>query len=488
MIDDIKDLNLHLLTRDILRHIWMVVLAFIGVKLIVWSYLTLTFVPRYTSSVTLAVSTRNASTVYTDLSTASSMAKVLEEVLDSSLMTDVVNEQLGEGAENLKYACTVIPNTNLLTISVTGPNARSAFSAVSCVMDNYQDVVATVMDNAVFHVIQQPAVAFRSVNSPNASRPSNIGGLMAALAVIWMIIYDSYKRPTFKRESDITKLLNVKLLGSLPHEAVNKSLKAKLKKVNKGVLITNASSSFTFVEQVRQLRTRFEQMSSDKNAKTVVFTSLLENEGKSTVIMNLAIALAQKGKRVLVVDADLRKPAVYKLVGQKDVERNGLESLLTGDSSMRDVIRWEAPFYLWSCAGSKTLTRSAEWLGSRKMRELLELWRANMDYVLIDAPPLDVATDAEAMAGLCDGSVLVVREDYAPVEAVNEVIDNLSRCNAKFLGCVFNDSHINSSMNTGFGGHRYSKDYDGYRYADADYQSIAKAMNIDNDIKKVISQ
>ena len=476
MIDDLRSLNLHVIIRDVLYQFWVPVLAFIGVKLIVWSYITLTFVPSYTSSVTLSVSTRTASTVYGDLSTASSMAEVLEEVLDSSLLTDVVNAEMGEDVTGLRYSCTVIPNTNLLTMSVTASDARTAFTAVTCVLENYQDVAATVMDNAVFHVIQQPAVAFGAVNSPNSSRPSTAAGMAAALAVLAAIIYNAWKRPTVKRENQIVTELNTKLLGSLPHETINRSIKGRIRKINKGVLITNASTSFAFVEQVRQMRTRVEQAAADNDAKTIVVTSLLENEGKSTVLMNLAIALAQKGKRVLVVDADLRKPAVYKLLGHAEEKRAGLEALLTGRAEMKDVIRWEPSVYIWSCAGSGTLKKTTEWLGSKKMRELLQCWADNMDYVLLDAPPLDAATDAETLCACADASLLVVREDFAPAEGLNEVIDNMSRANAKFLGCVFNDSHAPETSQAGLTNAKYGKNYH-YNYSGYNYKNVVRTSD-----------
>lgn len=478
MIDEIKNMNLHIILGDVMHQIIYAFMAFIGVKLLVWSYLTMTFVPQYTSSVTLAVSTRNASTVYGDLSNATSMAKVLEEVLDSSLLTDVVNAEMGEDVHGLKYSCTVIPNTNLLKMAVTAQDARTAFTAVTCVLDNYQNVAATVMDNAVFHVIQQPAVAFGAVNSPNASRPSTTAGLLAMIASLGAMVYFAWKRPTVKRENQIVTDLNAKLLGSLPHETINRSIKGRVKKVNKGVVMTNASTSFPFVEQVRQMRTRVEQGAEECGAKTIVFTSMLENEGKSTVMMNLAIALAQKGKRVLVVDADLRKPAVYKLLGHADRKMDGLEKLLPGEVKMKDVIRWEAPVYFWSCAGSGTLSKSAEWLGSNKMRHLHEMWRNNMDYVLFDAPPVDAATDAEALAAIVDASVLVVREDYAPIEALNEVVDNLSRAHAKFLGCVFNDSHAPETSRAGMNTGRYGRNYN-YNYSKFQYKNLTKVTSED---------
>ena len=175
-----------------------------------------------------------------------------------------------------------------------------------------------------------------------------------------------------------------------------------------------------------------------KGRKVLMVTSLLENEGKSTVAVNLAMAMARKYKKVLLIDCDLRKPACHKLLEQQ-WEGPGLRDVLRGEASVADAILQDGASGVYMLLQRKGGKDSGDLLASPNMPRLMEWARQEFDAVILDLPPMTAATDAEAVADLADGSLLVVRQNAAVTPSLNKAVAALSRGRAKMLGCVLNN-------------------------------------------------
>ena len=165
--------------------------------------------------------------------------------------------------------------------------------------------------------------------------------------------------------------------------------------------------------------------------KTVMVTSLLEDEGKSTVAVNLALAMARRHKNVLLIDLDLRKPALYKLLDCQQEKFFPLEIYLAKGGSVDALIRHDAARGIDTILSRKGAGSAADLLGSDRLRDLLAQMRERMDIIIIDTPPMSAGGDAECIADLVDAAILVVRQDQAPVRALNDCIDVLRRSDAR---------------------------------------------------------
>ena len=191
-------------------------------------------------------------------------------------------------------------------------------------------------------------------------------------------------------------------------------------------------------------------------------TSLLENEGKSTVTVNLALAMAQKGKRVLLIDSDTRKPACHAILEERQFTY-GLRDVLKEKASLSDaLIRYKnsSMFMLLEAKGNN---KSGDLIVSQRMEALLEWARREFDIVVMDMPPISAASDAESMKELADNCLLVVRQNAAVAEALNKAIAALDGGKAKLMGCVLNNvysTRLTSGQNHSYGYGRYNK----YRY------------------------
>jgi capsular exopolysaccharide synthesis family protein len=201
-------------------------------------------------------------------------------------------------------------------------------------------------------------------------------------------------------------------------------------------------------EVFRTLRTNIRFASFDTPLKTIVFTSAGPNEGKSTVAANLAVTLCHTGNRVLVVEGDLRNPTVHKMFTLPN--NAGLTNILVSRDDYRGFVQHSMLDRLDVITSGPTPPNPAELLGSEKMKHLLAEFSKDYDYVLIDAPPVVVVTDAALLASICDGTILVLGSGEVIIDGAIKAKELLSGAKANIIGTV-----LNKCKDTKLGGYYY---------------------------------
>lgn len=227
-------------------------------------------------------------------------------------------------------------------------------------------------------------------------------------------------------------------------------------------LIVHNNPKSPVSEAFRTLRTNIQFSNIDKNVKSIILTSSGPGEGKSTVISNLAITMAQMDKRVLLIDADLRKPRVNKIFGIANTD--GLTTVLSEDINYEDVIAYTEIDGVHILTSGPIPPNPAEILGSNKMTDFLEKVKEDYDMVLIDAPPIGVVTDAAVLSTKCDGVLLVCAVGQAMVNAVVNAKELLLKVNANILGVIMNKIPLSDG---GYYKYHYYNYYSAY-YEDED--------------------
>jgi polysaccharide biosynthesis transport protein len=209
-------------------------------------------------------------------------------------------------------------------------------------------------------------------------------------------------------------------------------------------LVTQARPQSQMAESYRALRTSLLLTSIGAPPKVILITSALPQEGKTTTSMNTAIVLAQKGSRVLLIDADLRRPSVHKALGLGP--RTGLSNVLTGSAQLHQaIIRSTLIPTLYIMAAGTPPPNPAELLASTNMRDVLNELREQYDHIVIDTPPTLSVTDAVVMATSADSVVLVIRSGQTTRQALRRARDLLVRVNARIAGVLLNAADLKSA-------------------------------------------
>lgn len=213
---------------------------------------------------------------------------------------------------------------------------------------------------------------------------------------------------------------------------------------NKRKVITMTNPKSPVSEQYRTIRTNIEFSAVDSDIKSIMVTSAGPGEGKSTTISNLAVVFASQEKKVLLVDADLRKPTVHYTFNVNNI--TGLTNVLTKRTSLDTAIAETNEPNLFILTSGPIPPNPAELLGSRAMREFLEAAYQEFDVVLFDTPPVLAVADAQILANHCDGSILVARCGETQIEQAKKARDLIQSAKGKLLGVVLNHKKLRSSQ------------------------------------------
>ncbi|ASN04222.1 CpsD/CapB family tyrosine-protein kinase [Virgibacillus necropolis] len=208
-------------------------------------------------------------------------------------------------------------------------------------------------------------------------------------------------------------------------------------------LITKLNPRSPISEQYRTIRTNLQFASVDDELKTMLVTSPGPGAGKSITTANLAVVYAQQGKKVLLIDADMRKPTVHYTFRLDNL--HGLSNILVGEGSLEDSTSTTDVDNLDIIPCGPIPPNPSELLGSRKMRTLIHEASLLYDLIIFDTPPVLAVTDAQILANIVDGSLLVIRSNNTENEAAIKAKEALEPAKAKLLGAILNDREKKAS-------------------------------------------
>ena len=428
------------ISRDLLRQWWAILLFSITAAILVNFLASIVYRPVYATSTTFVVTTRGTNTsIYQDITSATDTAARFQTILESNILKRAIAKDLNIDEYNAITEVKLLEETNLIVLTVKHKSALMAYRYIQSIMNNYSVVSDFVIKNVVLDVIQSPAIPVMPSN-PNRSKLYTLLGFLVGLAIaVLYVAYFSYLKDTVKNSKEASSKLAARLLGTVYHEKVGKERRKTRKN---SMVITNPILSFRYTESCRMAASRIRSRMDRKGAKTLLVTSVAENEGKSTVASNIAVSIAQEGKNVLLIDADFRKPSLYKIF---DIDKNQVTNLVailrSGVGMQKSIVKLKKyPLYFIL---NNTNTGSIEdVLANNRFRSLIRFSRTKFDYIILDTAPMGLVPDAEGIAELCDASLIIVREDVILAKNINDAIDTLNETNAKVLGIVFNDAKL----------------------------------------------
>lgn len=424
---------------DVLRRRWVSVVVVTLVMVAAASALTLATTPRYTATTRLFFAVEGGQSV-TDLAQGSTFAEKqmtsYAEVATSPLVLDAVIDRLGLSTDAVRLAdsvtATVPPETVIIEIAVTDPDAQQAARIANAIGAKVSEVAADLSPgrdgggSAVRATTLAPALVPEAPSSPRVARNLGVAGILGLLlglgvALLWHVL-DTKVRS----EADVRALTDSPVLGVIGYDE---------KVPSHPVFLRDAPMSGA-AEAVRRLRTNLQFTDLGDRPRSIVISSSIPGEGKTTTALNLSVSLADAGSRVILVDADLRRPSVADCLGLEG--RVGLTTVLIGRAEVADVVQPWQDSTLDVLPSGRIPPNPSELLGSKAMERLLALLTKSYDVVIMDSPPLLPVTDAAVLSNLAGGSLLVVGADRIHRPQLVEAIDTLAAAGAHVHGVVLN--------------------------------------------------
>ena len=375
------------------------------------------------------------------------IAKVVQGV-NSEYRAALAQEQSLQGALNTQKAAALGQNKMSVTYSVLQREADSNRQIYESLLQQAKEAGISGERRATnVRVVDEAEVPGAPI-SPNLRADMTFALVAGLVFAIGLAFGFEYLDNRIKTPQELKAQLGIPFLGMVPTVAVEGE---------PNPLLDNGVPQ-NFAEAFKSVRTNVLFSSADEGMRTLVVTSAGPGEGKSLVASNLALALAQAGQRVLLIDADMRRPRVHDIFGGS--QEPGLSNVLAGNAKTSEAIRKSKTSGLWLMPAGHIPPNPAELLGSRRYTDFIASLAVHFDWVLLDTPPVMVVADSSIVANQSSGVVFVVRADHTSKHSVRAAVEQLEAANAHLIGSVLNS--VDLVRNPYYYSAYYRKEYSRY--------------------------
>lgn len=397
--------------------------------------------PEYSATTRLFVSTPESSdTVNQYQGNLLSQQRVLSyaEIIRGKRVAQLVIDdlQLPLTAQELstQVSTEVVQDTVLLDVTVTDGSPAQAQTLANTLAEKFIALVgeletpgdvagsAAPVNVTVLESADRPSTPV----IPNVPLNLGLGALIGLMLGVGLAILRTVLDNTVKSKDDVADATDAATIGAVMFDPL----------LSKGLPATRATSPSKVAETYRQIRTNLQFVNVDDPPRILVVTSAVPGEGKTTTAINLALVLAESGQRVVLLEADMRRPRVTNYM--RLIEGTGLTNVLAGTADLADVLQPYRDGKLSVIASGPNPPNPSELLGSAHMNSVLANLRESYDYVVIDAPPLLPVTDAAVLAVQADGAVIVTRHGSTKREQLRMAAESLRGIEARLLGTILN--------------------------------------------------
>ena len=460
---DLRDL------LSVLRARWFVIVAATLIGGLLALGMSLLATPTYQSKIQFYVTVSggdSAAAAYQGSLGAQQRVQSYAALVKSTEITqqvvDAAKADLTAGEVASKTAATADAKTVLLNVAVTDSDPQRALQLAQ----GFGDVLPAAINQletpdgggpalAKLTVVNPPALPTSPV-APKTEQNVAIGLVLGLLVGIGIALLVNTFDRRVKSKEQLESIAGEPVVGSIPFR------KGEDKEDGAEHIVPFREGHSPAAESFRRLRTNLQFLNVDKPPRVFVLTSSVATEGKSETAINLSLALAESGSRVLLIEADLRRPLVVSYMSMPD--KVGLTNILTGQADFADVVQETRHEGVDLLACGPLPPNPSELLSSQMVRTLLQELRSRYDYVIIDSPPLLPVTDGALLAHITDGALLVVRSHRTTSDQVAQAVDNLAKADATLLGLVTIANKPAKKGSTGY--------YDSYYYSSAKPPSV----------------
>ena len=391
----------------------------------------------------------------TELTLGLQLANDYKALINSRTLTRKVEEVVGEKYPDrpLKYhvSVDVVRQTRLISVNVVSTDPVICMEVANTMADLFIETVQEILNIRNSRIIDSAELPEHPFY-PSNRRNTLIGFVLGALAAFGLVFLRNILDTTIRTPDDAVAVLELPIMGTIPRDDRLLRQESQPGGARNQILAADDGERFDIAEAFRTMRTnlQYSDAGQGNRGKIFVLTSTFPGEGKTFNSANLGVALADSGKKTLIINCDLHKPALAKAFGQESGQ--GVVNVLVGEKSFNDVVVrnvMNLPLDLLLCGPIPP--NPSRLLLSDTFRALLEKLRGEYDYILLDAPPCLTIADAAIVGGLADGVLLVVQAGRTRSEVLQRACQQLRQMKLNVLGIILNRFVSAESDHYGYG-------------------------------------
>lgn len=418
--------------------------------------------PLYACSATFTVATgeegSGSYSFYYDSSTADQLSRTFPYILDSSFFRSTLLERLGTDRLNGTITAETVENSNVVTMRAESPDPQDARTILDAALEIYPETARFVLGDIRFNYLDEPETPTEPFNRVGTKRSLAMGAAAGGLLGIFLLGLMALARKTARTPEEMKKITSLRCLAMIPQVR----FKARKQNRKQKISVLDQRLSYGYRESLRALELRLENAMEKEDWKILLVAGTASGEGKTTLAVNLCEILAAKGKRVVLIDGDLRKQQDAAAPGVRG--GGGLQAIADGDRPVADCFQKIKESGIWFVGSSQPVKQPASVLSNLRVGEFLQALKREMDYIVIDTPPCEMFQDVGMLAEYADAILYVVKYDTVSQRRIQEGISFLRDRKARFFGYVFN-AYPEAVSEYGYGryGYGYGK-YGRYGY------------------------
>ena len=446
---------------QIAKRIWLLILLMValfaaGVAFVMQK----SYTPSYKAYCTFAVHVRtNAAlmdtnslySVYQDQDLAEHLDATFSYLVNGDFLLDDIKEYMGTETIDGTIHANSIEGSNIFILTTYSSTPEKAGALLDALMAVYYDDARFIVGDMVTEIIEGPVVSQTPHNAPNRVKGIALAVILGLILSAGILVVCALLRRTVMKPSDLEAYLNMQCFGVVP------LLQSKRNLLDNPASVSASREQGLYRESIRGIARKLEHSLADRNAKVILVTSTAAGEGKSSLSWSLAENFAHWGKKVVLLDGDLRKPSLARYCGFKQ-ETFPLEQVLSGQATVDTVLRQKRDGKLTLVLNSVPVQNPTVVADSAPMKELIQFFAAQADLVIIDTPPCGQFSDVSLYQQYADGILYVVQQDRMTIRQILEAAENLQDTDNKLLGYVLNGAQ---QIARGYGKYSYGK-YSGY--------------------------
>ena len=485
------EIDLKRLLDAVLNKAWLIGIVSLMLAVVAFVGTFLFITPLYQSSAMFYVNNSDISVGNTTVKLSSADISASRGLVDTYIVILGTRETLLDvidyaGETELNYSrlkgmiqAAAVSDTEVFRVTVTSPDPAQAERIANAIAYILPKRISTIIEGSSAKVVDTAVMASRP-SSPSYTKNTLLGFLIGLVLSVCFVVLRTLFDITIRKEEDISQSCKAPVLAAVPdmrHSAGGGYYYGYISKEkttpritgtkDKQVELVGGHISFAAAEAYKMLRTKlqFSFVDEKTGCRVIGVSSALSGEGKTLTSVNVAYSISQLGKRVLLIDGDMRRPSLAEKLPIKKTP--GLSDYLVGQIQADQLIQYcgiiedEQAFH--AISSGRTPPNPMELLSSGRMEKMMTQLRGNYDYIILDLPPVGEVSDALVAAKLVDGLLLVVRQNYCDRIALNNAARQFEFVDAKILGVVFNGTEDSEKGYGGRYGYRYYRKRYGYR-------------------------